>query len=242
MNVSVLIVEDELIISEKIRMYIEALGYEVCGQAIDYTEAIQMLEKHRPDFALLDITIGGYKSGIDLAKTIRRKFHIPFIFLSSHSDKETVQLAKEAQPYGYILKPFEKADLYTAIEVAMHNFSKEENENGADNAPEPAIITDSIFIKDNDIYLKIQLEDLRYIKVDNVYLELHLSNTMHLVRGALKNFLDKLPGNNFFPVHRSYAVNLKHISAIKATEVMVGDAAIPLGRTHREALLQKLHV
>ena len=242
MNVSVLIVEDELIISEKIRMYIEALGYEVCGQAIDYTEAIQMLEKHRPDFALLDITIGGYKSGIDLAKTIRRKFHIPFIFLSSHSDKETVQLAKEAQPYGYILKPFEKADLYTAIEVAMHNFSKEENENGADNAPEPAIINDSIFIKDNDIYVKIKIDDLLYIKTDNIYLELHLANTMHLVRGPMKDFLQKLPTENIIPVHRSYAINLEHITAVKVHEVMIGDTAVPVSRAYREALLGKLHI
>ena len=120
----ILIVEDELIISEKIKMYVEALGYEVCGQAIKYTQAVQMLEEHRPDFVLVDITIAGDKTGIDLAKTIRSDYHIPFIFLSSHSHKDTVELAKKTTPYGYVLKPFKKADLYTAIEVAMYNFSE----------------------------------------------------------------------------------------------------------------------
>ena len=70
-----------------------------------------------------------------LAETIREKYNLPFIFITSHSDSATVERAKSVHPDGYLVKPFEKRDLYTSIEIAFSNFiSKEEKEVEKENS------------------------------------------------------------------------------------------------------------
>jgi len=72
-----------------------------------------------PDIALLDISIKGDKDGIDIAHIINKKHNIPFVFLTSFADKETIDRVKETSPYGYIVKPFKDRDLAPVIEVAL---------------------------------------------------------------------------------------------------------------------------
>ena len=119
MSKKVLIVEDEIIIAEDIRQVLVSLKYEIAGVALKYSQALSLLESESVDFVLIDIMLGGAKSGIDLATTINEKYGIPFIFLTSHADAATVQKAKAVKPSGYLLKPFTKDDIYTTLEIAI---------------------------------------------------------------------------------------------------------------------------
>lgn len=127
MSLRILIVEDEPIISDDIESTLLSNDYDVAGKAYSSTQALDMLLSRYPDLVLLDIAIKGDKDGIDIATIIREKYQIPFIFLTSYSDKLTLDRAKPTMPYGYIVKPFKDRDLLTTIEMGMYRFSSENN-------------------------------------------------------------------------------------------------------------------
>lgn len=123
--IRVLIVEDEPLIAEDLSDLLSEMNYTPAGVAYDSETALDMLVNRHPDIALLDINIEGNMNGIDLAKIIRDKHKIPFVFLTSHSDKTTIDQAKQTLPYGFIVKPFNERDLFSALEVALYRYSKE---------------------------------------------------------------------------------------------------------------------
>ena len=121
----ILIVEDEPAIAHDIAAILSSNGYNVCGIAHSSTKAMDYLVTKSPDIALLDISIKGDKDGIDIAHIIKKKHNIPFVFLTSFADKDTIERVKETAPYGYIVKPFKERDLAPAIEVALLRKSTE---------------------------------------------------------------------------------------------------------------------
>lgn len=125
MSKRILIIEDEALIAVDIEMCLQAMGYEVVGKAGNGDIALDLFASKKPDLALLDITIQGSLSGIDLAKVIRKKYNFPYVFLTSHSDIGTLNQVKETLPYGYIVKPFTENDLRSAIELALYKFESE---------------------------------------------------------------------------------------------------------------------
>lgn len=132
MSVRILIVEDEPIISDDIESTLLVNDYDIAGKAYSSTQALDMLINRSPDIVLLDISIKGDKDGIDIAAIIREKYHLPFIFLTSFSDKITLERAIPTMPYGYIVKPFKDRDIITSIELAMFRFASENNTTSLD--------------------------------------------------------------------------------------------------------------
>ncbi len=125
MGERVLIVEDEAIIAEDIRRTLVKLGYDVTRSAATGADALALAETLKPRLILMDIKLKGAMDGIEAAGLIRERFGIPVVYLTSHSDEATLARAKETQPYGYILKPFEDRELRIAIEVAMRKHELE---------------------------------------------------------------------------------------------------------------------
>ena len=119
----ILIVEDQLIITMDLEYMLEELGYEVCGICTTYEDAVSAIKVGQPDLLLVDIILSGQKTGIDLAHEINQTYRIPFIFLTSHADRSTIEAAKSTKPAGYIVKPFNRNDVYASIEIA---FNREE--------------------------------------------------------------------------------------------------------------------
>jgi diguanylate cyclase (GGDEF)-like protein/PAS domain S-box-containing protein len=122
---SILIVEDESIIALDIRNNLESNGYQVSGHADRGENAIKMAGNLRPDLILMDINLKGEMDGIEAAIQIRAMFDIPVIFLTAFTDPSIIELARNAEPYGYILKPFEERELTIAIEMALYKHSME---------------------------------------------------------------------------------------------------------------------
>jgi len=116
----ILIVEDEVVIAMEIEALLQQMGYEVAGQAVRGEEAVGLAAQERPDLVLMDIRLKGEMDGIAAAEAIYRLYKIPVIFLTAHSDPVTLERAMKTQPYGYILKPFRKNELFTAIEIALY--------------------------------------------------------------------------------------------------------------------------
>lgn len=227
------IVEDELIIAETLRESLMDLGYEVTESAISYSEALDMIDNEKPDLVLLDIMLSGHRDGIELAEEIRNKYKLPFIFLTSNSDLATVERAKSVHPNGYLVKPFNREDLYTAIEIAISNYSTL----AVKNDKPAAQINNAIFIKQDHLFHKVKFDEIMYLKSDHVYIEVYTEKQKFLVRSSLGDYLDNLPSELFFRIHRGYAINLNFIEAINNTYTVVAGQELPIGKTYRDELM-----
>lgn len=118
----ILIVEDESIIALDISNIIKSLGYSVAGVSRSGEDCLEMIPKNPPDIILMDIRLYGKMNGIETADEIRKSFGLPVVFLTAHADNNLLEDAKRAEPYGYILKPVNKSDLHSAIEVALYKY------------------------------------------------------------------------------------------------------------------------
>jgi len=126
-EIKVLIVEDEPVIATNISMYLNNNDFSVSGIAYDYDEAIFQLQDNTPDAVILDIGMENNDDGINIANVINAQYRIPFIFLTSYADKETLQKAKQVEPSGYIVKPFNEKTLLASLEIAISNFANKVN-------------------------------------------------------------------------------------------------------------------
>lgn len=162
-KIKILIVEDEIIVATDIEDTLVSLGYLVSGILSSGEDAIEHAQAHRPDLVLMDIMLEGDIDGITTANNIRQQFNIPVIFLTAYSNEKTIERAKIAKPYGYILKPFRETDLYTSIEIAFykHRIERKLIEE-TENALAAIIGSTEVFIEDGTT--KYDAETLRRIE------------------------------------------------------------------------------
>jgi PAS domain S-box-containing protein len=122
---SILITEDETITAMDIKEKLESYGYAVAGIASSGRDALNLAGHEKPDLILMDIVIQGDMDGILTAKLARERFDIPVIFLTAHADRTTLEKARQAVPYGYIVKPFKDEELFSVVEMALHKHDME---------------------------------------------------------------------------------------------------------------------
>ena len=249
-TVRILIVEDNVIIADDMQSMLEEIGYKIVSSVMAYEQAVKVLAESDVDLVLIDIVLASDKTGIDLGKHIREKYNIPFVFITSNSDRSTVESAKLVKPNGYLVKPFEQQDLYTAIEIALSNFSELESGDSSttfeaqsqENTSTSGILKDSIFVKKQHLYYRIPFKDIMYIKADNVYLEVYTKEQMFLVRSPLKDYLEKLPSNSFFRSHKSYIINVEHVMAVNSKDVLIGEELIPISKDFKDFILKAMNL
>lgn len=122
---SIMVVEDEVIVAKDIETSLASLGYSICAVVSSGEEALAAVQKAKPDLILMDIMLKGKTDGIETAKQITSHSDIPVIFLTAFSDDGTIGRAKEANAFGYLLKPFEERELRTTIEMALYKNAME---------------------------------------------------------------------------------------------------------------------
>lgn len=233
------ILDDEVIICETLTRYLKDLGHEPLDYALSFEEALTLVQTHAPDIMLLDINLRGIQSGIDFAHYLRKHHDLPIVFISSYSDKHTIENVKDVQANGFLIKPFTREDLFATIEVAMSNFVQHAN------PVENTVISpqnDYIFIKQDALFVRINLEDILYCKSDGVYIEIITENGKYLLRETLKNLVKLLPESQFTQIHRSYLVRLDRIDAISYDFVVIKDQPLPLSRALRDAFMARINL
>ncbi len=217
----VLVVEDEILIAETLRQMLLKLDVPEVVLKNDFSSALVELAAGRFDFVLLDVRYESQsKNGMDLARIVREKFEIPFAFVTSFSDKDTVRSMVDLGPVGFLSKPVKEVDLYALL-------LQVENERSSNR---------TIGVKDGARDLTIVVDDLLYIRADNVYLEIVTCEKTYVIRSTLKAFLEKNDRQEIQQVHRSYAVNLEKISAHGKNMVVVNDFDIPVSKTYQSKI------
>lgn len=114
-----LIVEDEILIAEELKERLSVLGFSVIAAVDSAEEGIAIATRERPDVVLMDIRLKGMKDGVQATQEIHQQVDVPIVYLTAHSDRLTVDRARETEYDGFILKPFRARELQSTIEIAM---------------------------------------------------------------------------------------------------------------------------
>lgn len=243
-GIKVLLVEDDWIIAKEIAYNLQDMGFEVVGCFDNAEEAYRQIKVFLPDLVILDIDLSGEMTGIELASQLKKDGNIPFIFLTALADSQTVEKAKLAEPYAYLVKPVAPETLYSTIEITLHNAARRNADivGGATSIKDNLIYEDSIFVKNKKRLEKILLKDILWVEAYDIYAMIKTTAGKYLLSHSLKAVEEKFPSSHFIRVHRSFLVNKDKIDAIETTDLIIADTAIPVGKTYREGLMKKLSV
>ena len=121
----ILIAEDEAIIATALKSELVSLGYEVVGITDTAEDVVRAAGELNPDVVFMDITLKGVLDGITAAVAIRGRTGAPVVFLTAHADDKTMKRSVFAGPFEYILKPFTRKELQTAVEVSLQKHQAE---------------------------------------------------------------------------------------------------------------------
>ncbi len=116
----ILIVEDEELVALGIKTYLDGIGHLESFITTSGEAAVAAIPRFAPDLVLMDISLSGKMSGVEAARIVSESFHLPIVYLTAYSDEKTLEAAKVAQPYGYIIKPFDERNLQATIEMALY--------------------------------------------------------------------------------------------------------------------------
>lgn len=228
-SLKILIVEDEVLIAETIKIYLEQRGHTCTDAVITCDAAVKSINTLRPDVVLIDIVLFGEKSGIDLAEEIvKNGYQIPFVFLTSQYDERILNKAIALYPQGYLIKPIQKESLWTTIELANNNFNTTLDKN-------------KLCIEDGSDKYFMELDDILYINADHVYVKIVTkSQGSKIVRSSLSKIYQLLDEKQFVHCHRSFIVNLKHVSKFDEHSFLVNNETVPISRSKRDEVKDTL--
>lgn len=222
-----LIVEDEVFLAEYLSDLLKSLQFEHITMAHDVSSAIDLIESFHPDIVLLDIRMEEEFSGFKLAEIINNRYHIPFIFITSHSDDAILENAMHFNPAGYLTKPFKKIDLYAAINMVLKNVIKEKEK--------------YLILKEGHSEIRVKVSTILFAKSDGNYITINCSNkAKHLVRHSLEWLLVQLSDIRFVRCHRSYIVNVSLATKLNADSINVNGNKVPVSRSHISEIREKL--
>jgi DNA-binding LytR/AlgR family response regulator len=207
----ILIVEDEVLIAFSIKKMLDP--FFVSEIAHDYEEARMLLSHKLFDLVLIDISLSGDKTGLDLASFINTNISIPFIFTTALTDPGTLEKVTNLKPSAYLSKPVESVNLITAINLALAN-------------------QDMIFKIElgKQIYY-FQSKNFLFAEADHVYIEIHLKSGKNQILRTTMTYLEEVfPSKHFRRINRSVAVNPYHISKIVNDKLYIGDKIFKISK------------
>lgn len=234
-RVKVIIVEDEWIVSEEIKLIFDEAGYEVVGQAEDAIRALEIIRSKGADVAVLDINLKGSIDGISLAEQIRKEFKTAVIFLTASADPALVARAKKVRPHSYLVKPFNPDSIQVAVDLA---FDQQIQDVEVDNQ-DSYIVSDYIFLKENSRFKKISVNKIWYAKAVGSYTDIFSDTGRSTLAINLKTFEASLKDQRFLRIHRSYLVNTDHIEEFEGNQVYIRGQSLPISASHKEELLRR---
>jgi len=232
----IFIVEDEPLIVDTLEIIIQEGGYQYAGYATNAFDAITDIGLIKPDIVLMDINLEGKQDGIDLAEKINKMYNIPFIYITSYSDKTTIERCKQTRPMGYIMKPFTEGEIYAALEIAIVNIEYMKTNHYSEVDREQ----DFLFIKDKNSFIKVNTNEILFAEADDIYSKLVTEKGAFLLSLTLKKLEEKLNDRNFIRVHKSYLVSFPAIEKVIDNELQINTYKIPVGRAYRELLLKRI--
>ncbi len=224
----ILIVEDEILVATDIEESLENLGYIIQNSVDTGLKAIEEVEKSLPDLVLMDINLKDEMSGIEAARIISQKHDVPIIYLTANADITTVNKAKVALPYGYIIKPFTDKDLQTNIEIAIFKFGNDlklkfESEQFNTFFDLKDHEKNQIIVHANQGLEKINIDEVYFIENDGKQTIIHLFDEEVATKKPFSELIEFFPKKKFIRVSEQFVINSAKVFAVKFPEIIIAD-------------------
>lgn len=234
MTTKCIIVDDEPLAIEVIENYLIQLdGYEIIARCKNAIEAFSILEKHEIDLIFLDIQMPQL-TGIAFLKSLK---HPPKIILTTAYIDYAVE-GYELDVLDYLVKPISFERFLKSI--AKYSKQTIESQPTISTTTKATDVQDYIYVKADKKKYKIQFSTILYIESVKDYVKIHLMNKRLMVKTTLSDFEHQLPSESFLRIHRSYVVNLTHITAHTLKDVEIGEIEIPIGVSYKQSVFEKL--
>ncbi len=217
-EISILIIEDEALIAQNIKMQLENFGYSIAGVYYKYNTALKAINETQYDLVITDINLGNgidEKSGLQIAQQVKQIKNCPIIFLTAFSDKDTVKKATALAPSAYLVKPVNAANLFATVQLAVDNFATK-----TIAVAEGTETPDYFFVKNGAKLIKVFWKDVYHLEAVKNYVKVKTTeyNSGLLLRGSLQevlqNRMSPLVRTNFVKINRAEAVNKNSITEI----------------------------
>ncbi len=222
-KIKLLIVEDEALIAENLKLILEDLGYQVDGTYYHYEEARQAIERGGADLLLLDINLGSRnkeENGLALAALIRQQPRfVPFIFVTAYQDKDAILKASQLRPSAYLIKPITTAAVFAAIQLAM-------DPSPVHPATPSAATPDYFFVKLGQQTHKLLWQQVYCMEASKNYVLLKTvgSRSAYPIRGTLSFVVNQLVPAwlqpNFIRINRSTVIHKDYINSFSAQKII----------------------
>lgn len=230
--IEILVVEDEALIAQKIKMQLEDFGYTITAVCYDYDTAVKAVDENTFDVLITDINLGDgidKKSGLHVAQIVKRKKDCPIIFLTAFSDKETIIKATASSPSAYLVKPVNAANLFAAVQLAVDNFINKSN-----SIAETIQAPEYFFVKVGKKYTKVFWNTVYHLEAIKNYVKITTTEYKNsvLVSGSLQqvqqNMLPTNYKNKFIKINRAEVIAKNIINRIdnNSVETIYGNFTI----------------
>jgi len=223
-EISMLVIEDEALIAETIRMMLEDFGYRVQAVCHDYDTALLAIKTTGFDLVLTDINLGegtDKRSGFELMAELNRLQSCPFIFLTAFDDWDTIRRAAALHPSAYLTKPVNAANLFASVQIAVENFKNRTAAVHGDSIPS----LDYIYIKLGRRVFKVVWADVYSLEAIKNYVVIKTAkyNAGLVIRSSLSRILEEMMPSyhrgRFVKISRSLAIDRNVILSCYETEV-----------------------
>jgi two-component system response regulator LytT len=210
-HTKILIVEDEILIADYLKELLQEENFTDILMAHSKEEAVELMHHFLPDIILMDINIQGVNSGIELVQEKNEESGV--IYITGQSDFALMTQAFETTPEAYLTKPIKKNDLIAAIRLLIYKQQLK-----------------FVTVRDGYNMVKINLDDVLFVKSENNYIDIQLAHKKYSVRQTLDAFIKEIQSDHFLRVHRSYIVNRSKVTTKKTASIVVGIFEIPCSR------------
>lgn len=247
-EITVVIVEDEFIIAEDVKLRLESAGYHVLATFDSGEAALPFILSQKPDLLIADIRLLGNMNGIELVEKVLAQCKLPVIYITANSDRATFQQAKRTHPHAFLVKPFATENLLSAVDLALDNFSWDKSPDQIDpEIPPPAreenqfVANDYLFIRTNGKYQKVAVNEILFIQALGSYLDVVAEKCTYRLSYNLSDFSRKVNLPNLLRVHRSFIINLNRIESFSETFLFLKESKIPIGRSYRSSFFKRMN-
>jgi two-component system LytT family response regulator len=230
-KVRCLLVDDEPLAISLLEKHVKQLDFlevtETCPNAL---KALETLKRTEIDLMFLDIRMPAI-SGIDFLKML----HQPPKVIITTAYREYALDGYDLDIVDYLLKPITFERFFKAIERYLRN-----NNLMVYSPPPTGNEKDTLYIKSAHKNIKVTAEDILYIESLKDYVKIYTADTALTTKRKISDMEAELSNKGFLRIHRSFIVNLKHLTAFTSSDVEIGKVEIPIGESYKELIFQTL--
>jgi len=224
-----IVVDDESVAIEGVLNYIEKLNFiEVVGTPSSAIEAGSILKSQEIDLMFLDINMP-HLSGLDFLESLDQA---PLVILTTAYSEYALE-GYRLNVVDYLLKPFTFNRFFQAVTKARDIYTSKlsvERNNGSTG----------MFVRQGNTFRRIEPEQILYAEGMQNYVKLHLAGEMIIIHQTMTSLEGMLPAGKFFRIHRSYLVNIEHISSVSGNRIFINDTELPVSAQRMEDFMHNV--